>query len=131
MNFWCLARPHIAPLRHAMINAHANPVVPSHIPPTPINFMSPMPIGMSAFGLWRRIRQSNVKPIIDAIRYPNVAPVTASEIDVGKLKNVININPISINGNKKASGIIRVRKSVMEIMVAHITAHSNKIVKKI
>ena len=40
-------------------------------------------------------------------------------------ENVIKIKPISINGYKYASGIIRRRKSVMEIKAEHVSAPAN------
>ena len=47
----------------------------------------------------------------------------------GHLKNVANINPINIKGNRYASGIIRVRKSVIEIWIAHHVASASRITK--
>lgn len=47
-------RAQIAPVMHAIINATANPDVPNHMPPTPINLISPMPIGAGASELRRR-----------------------------------------------------------------------------
>lgn len=74
----------MAPDMHAIINAKDMPDTPNHKPPTPNNFMSPMPIGVSDFGFLRRKIASKIKPIVADMIYPNVAPVTASWIDSGK-----------------------------------------------
>ena len=63
MNFWCFMFAHIEPVIHAMTKAAAIPVVPNHNPPTPSNYISPMPIGDSAFGFFLRKIVSNIKPI--------------------------------------------------------------------
>ena len=56
--------------------------------------------------------------------------MTASDNWVGNAgKNVISINPISISGNRYASGIIRRLKSVIEICMAQKVAASSKNVK--
>ena len=65
INFCCFRIPHINPAMHAITNAMANPVAPNHNPPTTINFISPMPMGVS----WRLrflLIKSNMTPIIMA-----------------------------------------------------------------
>lgn len=64
---------HIVPIMHAIINANAKPFVPSHNPPTPINLMSPMPIGDCV----QLVAFSNISPVITAMMYPNIAPIVA------------------------------------------------------
>lgn len=73
----------IAPDIHAIIRAIDMPYIPSHSPPIPNNFMSPMPIGVSDLGFFLRKIASNIKPINTDIIYPNVAPITASWMDIG------------------------------------------------
>lgn len=101
----------MAPDMHAIISAIDKPYVPSHIPPTPINLMSPMPIaGVSDdfdFG-----KCSNAMPINVAIVYPNVAPKVACVKVIGVLKKEISIKPINDNGNRYLSGMIRLAKSL-------------------
>lgn len=105
------------------------PVVPSHSPPTPISFMSPIPIGGGVFlsffcNLWLKI-----VPISAVMIYPDVAPIMASDSVVGNGKNAININPISISGKRYASGIMRRRKSWIEICAAQYAAIASKAIK--
>lgn len=121
---------HIAPPMHAIISAIDRPVVPSHSPPTPINFMSPIPIGTvvlsPVFCRW----WSYSAPMTVVSMYPNVAPITPSDNLVGNIgKNVINISPINISGNRYASGIILRLKSASEICTVQYAATSNRIIK--
>ena len=52
INFCLLRCAHITPKMHAKISAIAKPVVPNHNPPTAINLISPIPIGLYwVFGL--------------------------------------------------------------------------------
>ena len=129
--FWRLIKAHNIPATHAITSANPKPFAPSHMPPTPISFISPRPIGGNVSGFFLRICQSNINPTNADIKYPNVAPIAASVMVVGQLKNAISNNPDSINGNKYASGIIRRRKSATEINIAHIAAHTSKPIKKI
>ena len=121
---------HIAPVAHAIIKAIDRPLVPSHSPPMLISFISPIPIGIVVLSPCVRSRCSKMMPIIAVSVYPNVAPMMASDNWVGNAgKNVISINPISISGNRYASGIIRRLKSVIEICMAQKVAASSKNVK--
>ena len=106
---WWLRCAQIPPVMHAMINAHAMPAVPSHMPPTAINLMSPMPIGVSLVLLWVCMRLSNIIPISDAMIYPKDAPIIAVFISMGNLKKAVSISPINISGKRYLSGIILVR----------------------
>ncbi len=116
INFSFFQNPHAAPKRHANTSAMAKPVGPHHSPPTEINFISPIPIGLSDFGLRRCKILSKTSPTIADIRYPNVIPMTAALVFTGHAgKNVTKIAPIISNGNKYASGIIRRRISVFAI----------------
>ena len=54
------------PNMHDSTSAIANPFGPSHSPPVANNFMSPIPIGVSASGLRRRRMKSKT--------YPTIAP---------------------------------------------------------
>lgn len=63
MNFCRFAFAQIAPVIHAITSAVAMPDMPSHNPPTPSNFISPMPIGDSDFGFFLRKIVSNINPI--------------------------------------------------------------------
>lgn len=83
INFCLFMFAQIAPVIHAITNAVAMPVIPNQMPPTPINFMSPMPIGDSEFGFFLRKIMSNINPIKTDIVYPNIAPITASVIGIG------------------------------------------------
>lgn len=83
MNFCLFRLAHNAPKIHETINATARPFVPSHSPPTPSNFISPMPIGVSVFLFVRCMCVSNIQPIIIAIVYPNVAPIMALCMPIG------------------------------------------------
>lgn len=56
MYFWSFLRAQMPPKIHEINIAMARPVVPSHNPPVPNNFISPMPIGDIAFASWRRMR---------------------------------------------------------------------------
>lgn len=80
----CLcARPHHAPIMQDIINAMDKPVVPNHSPPTPINLMSPMPIGVS-YDCARRLEMySYANPIKQDTKYPKAAPITPDSISVG------------------------------------------------
>ena len=100
--YFCLCLcAHIAPVIHAIINASDRPLVPSHKPPTPINFMSPMPIGVVFSPLCFCRCLSYIAPIVKVKMYPNVAAITASDKSIGKNgKKVISNIPISISGNR-------------------------------
>ena len=56
MYFCFLVRAHMAPVMHAIISVIAKPFTPNHNPPTPISFMSPIPIGLIASGSFLRIK---------------------------------------------------------------------------
>ncbi len=106
---------HIAPNRHANISAIARPVGPHQRPPVAISFMSPIPIGLSAFGFFRSNILSKTIPIMVDIRYPNAIPMTPVFIPMGHGKNAVIMAPVIISGNKYASGIMRLRRSVLAI----------------
>jgi hypothetical protein len=106
MNFWFCFRAHIAPDMPDIISASAKPPVPNHKPPIDISFMSPMPIGVSEFLLRRCMALSKINPSNADVMYPNVAPAIPVLMSNGKLYIPDVINPININGNKYASGII-------------------------
>ena len=95
-----------APEMHAIISEIDNPIVPSHNPPTPINFMSPMPIGGVVFGFFFCSLWLNIMPIIVVVIYPNVAAKIASGNDTGNGKKQISNKPVNISGNRYLSGII-------------------------
>lgn len=64
MNFCFFAFPHSIPARHETTKDIAKPVVPNHIPPADISFMSPIPIGeLSDFIPFLLFIFSNKKPI--------------------------------------------------------------------
>lgn len=90
-----------------------NPMVPSHIPPAPNSFISPIPIGgyFSAF----LAKCSNIKPTINPKQYPIAPPTTESAIVIGHGKKVVVNSPAKRNGNKYTSGIILRRKSAVAI----------------
>ena len=67
INFCFFLYAHAAPNMHAITSAIANPVGPHHSPPTAINFISPIPIGVVAFGLRCVIILSKINPIVAAI----------------------------------------------------------------
>lgn len=119
----------IAPVIHAMINASESPYTPSHSPPTPISFISPIPIGGYFNSLFLFSAFSNKKPIVAVVVYPKIPPSTALVISIGYGKNTTKHSPININGNKYLSGMIRCRKSVIEICIAQYVAKSAKIMK--
>ena len=125
INFCFFLYAHAAPNIHASTNEIANPTGPHHSPPTAINLMSPMPMGVSACGSWRVITRSKISPITAAIMYPNVMPITPAPMSCGHGKNVATIAPIIINGNKYASGIMRRRMSATEIFAAKYSPNIN------
>lgn len=131
MYFWCLAVAHTAPVTHATINASDTPWTPAHTPPVAISLISPMPIGVLASGFFQRRTASNTKPVPAANAYPNAAPIAAPRGPTGQTNQFVINNPISINGHRNASGIIRRRKSAREICHAHHNAMPSKIMKKI
>ena len=127
MNFWCRLCPQIMPNMHENTNAMANPNVPSHNPATANNFMSPMPIGVFVLS---REKCSKIIPTIAAMAYPKTAPATDSAVLHIHGKKCVTINPISINGNKYASGMILRRKSATDIRHAQNAAPNNNAPKK-
>ena len=111
---------------HDIIMAIPNPMVPSHIPPAPSNFMSPIPIGgNSAFFLNR----SKINPTINPKQYPIAPPTTESAIVIGHGKKVAVKRPANKNGNRYASGIIRRLKSAVAMRNAQKIAPINTIEK--
>lgn len=101
MNRCFLQTLHIPPSIHVNTNVIAKPVVPSHKPPVANNFISPMPIGISAFGFFLCPIQSKTNPIPAPNVYPNVAPIALDEIvQIQRGKNVTTNNPSKNNGNK-------------------------------
>ena len=129
INFCFLRYAHAAPNIHARTSAIANPVGPHHSPPTAINFISPIPIGESAFGLRCVMILSKINPTAVAIMYPNAMPTTPVWMPIGHGKNVVTIMPIIINGKRYPSGIIRRRISVADILYPRYNANNNKITK--
>lgn len=123
--------PHIVPVKQAIINAIDKPVAPSHIPPVPINFMSPIPIGVVVSVLFRLRIMSKTNPIKAAIIYPKAPATALSAEEIGQGKKLTISKPISKSGNKYASGIILLRKSATEINHAHSKAQINKTIKNI
>lgn len=98
------------------------PMVPSHIPPAPSNFISPIPIG-GYFCFF--VNFSNIKPTVKPRQYPIDPPMTASAIVIGHGKNVVTNNPANKNGNKYTSGIIRLLKSFVAMRKAQKIAPIN------
>jgi len=68
----------IPPKIHAKTSAQAKQVGPAHKPPTEISFISPNPIGDSAFGLRFVKILSKQSPIAAARIYPKAIPVMPS-----------------------------------------------------
>lgn len=130
INFSFFLNAHIAPKMHAATKAIASPVGPHHNPPTAISFISPIPIGVSAFGLRRNNILSNTSPTTAASMYPNVIPTTPVLMLIGHGKKLITKAPIINNGNKYASGIIRRFMSVFAIFQPRYSAVRIKIAKK-
>ncbi len=113
--YFCFLRhAHNIPNRHAPTKAIDNPNAPNQIPPTAINFMSPIPIGaISEFAL---PHFSNIIPITEANRYPNTAPTTDSFILHTHGVKFTTTKPNSKSGNKYASGMILRLKSARAIL---------------
>ena len=82
---------------HEMTMATDNPIVPSHIPPAPSSFTSPIPIGgyFSCFFIF-----SNIKPTTSPKQYPIAPPITESAMVIGHGKKVVVNKPANKNGNK-------------------------------
>ena len=123
-------RAHIPPKKQEHTSAIANPFNPNHNPPVASNFMSPIPIGVSASGVRRRRITSNTKPVIAPSAYPVNAPIAATrglQIQFGT--KFTTTKPIKKSGHKYASGMMRRRKSATEIATAHPAAAVNKIAK--
>lgn len=99
----------------AIIMAIDKPMVPSHIPPAPNNFISPIPIG-GYFCFF--VNLSNIKPTIKPKQYPMEPPMTASAVVIGHGKKVVINNPANKNGNRYTSGIILCSKSFVDILTA-------------
>ena len=123
--------PHTAPAMLDIISAMANPEIPSQIPPAASNFISPIPIGSKSFHAVSVSLRNRLflhltsflaliyrKTIFIAVptKYPSAAAITDSVNPPVQGSLSHKINPASINGNKYASGIIRVRKSHTIIM---------------
>ncbi len=102
--------------------AIASPIVPSHIPPAPNNFISPIPIGgyFCFFLIF-----SNINPTTSPKQYPIEPPITESATVIGHGKNVVINNPANKNGNKYTSGIILRFKSLVAIRTAQKIAPDN------
>ena len=130
INFCLACFPHIIPIIQDINKVIANPVTPNHTPPTAINFISPSPIGVSDV-FFLRLDSSNIKPIIAAKAYPQIAAIIASLMLVIHGKNAAIANPSSSKGKRYTSGIMRRRQSVSDIFHAHQAAPANKIKKKI
>ena len=82
---------------HANTIAIAKPMVPSHMPPAPNNFMSPIPIG-GYFCFF--VKRSNKKPTISPKQYPLAPPTIESDTVTGQGKKFVINNPANKNGNK-------------------------------
>lgn len=121
---------HIAPKIQDNTNAIAKPFGPNHNPPVANNFMSPIPIGVSAFGVLRCRIKSNTKPTPAPNAYPSAAPnADARGPQTQKGVKLTTSNPIKNNGTRYASGIMRRRKSATEIAIAHPVAAANNSAK--
>ncbi len=130
INFCFCRLPQIIPDTHAMIREIAKSNVPSHIPPTVISFISPIPIGeISLFCPLFLPIFSKIKPIAYDSKYPLVAAIieSAGLLDQGK-KTVI-IRPINNSGKRYTSGIIRRRQSVTDIFHAQKAPSTNNVKK--
>ena len=112
---------------HANTKAIANPVVPNHNPAIANNLISPIPIGVFVLSVAMR---SKIIPIIAANAYPKTAPATDSAVVQIHGKKWVIINPININGNKYASGMILRRKSATDMRHIQNAAPINKAPKK-
>lgn len=116
------------PNMHANTKPIANPNVPNHKPATANNFISPMPIGVFVLSCEKC---SKIIPTIAAMAYPNTAPATDSAVLHIHGKKCVTTNPININGNKYASGMILRRKSATDMRHAQKIAPINNAPKKV
>lgn len=73
----------MAPVMQDMMMATDKPQGPSHSPPTPNNFMSPMPIGGVLLSWLRFWTNSKTLPVSAPKIKPNAPPKTADDMPMG------------------------------------------------